>query len=404
MQSRMAYERDNIARLDPYTPGEQPSYRDTDAGLLGEAESSGGILKLNTNENPYPPSPKVLEAIRSLPAEALRLYPPADAGLFRKVAADLHGLSPDQVIATNGGDELLRLLITVFCPPVGGASSGSGGTFGGGIGMTGPSYTLYQVLAAIQDTPVTVVERGDGFTLPDDYAERLNDAGCRLAFLVNPHAPTGRFEPVERVAALAEAFDGVLVVDEAYVDFAPGNAVSLLHEGRDNVVILRSLSKGYGLAGLRFGYGLAHRDLIAAMDKARDSYNTDILSQAAAVAALRDRDYFERSRDAVIAERERLTQALRERGFTVPDSASNFVLATVPKDGGPGTARLARELYESLKAEGILIRYFDKPRLDDKLRITLGTPAQDERLLWVLDAALEHSGPGTARLAEESTP
>ena len=383
----MAYERDNIARLEPYTPGEQPSYRDTDAGLLGEAESSGGILKLNTNENPYPPSPKVLEAIRSLPGEALRLYPPADAGLFRRVAADLHGLTPDQVIATNGGDELLRLLITVFCPPVGNATSGGGG--GGGIGMTGPSYTLYRVLAAIQDTPVTVVERGDCFALPDDYAARLNDAGCRLAFLVNPHAPTGRFEPVERVAALAEAFDGVLVVDEAYVDFAPGNALSLIQNGHDNVVILRSLSKGYGLAGLRFGYGLAHRVLIAAMDKARDSYNTDILSQAAAVAALRDREYFERSRDAVIAERSRLTSALRERGFTVPDSASNFLLATVPKDVGPGTARLARGLYEALKTDGILIRYFDKPRLDDKLRITVGTPAQTERLLARLDALLD---------------
>ncbi len=423
----MGYERDNIARLDPYTPGEQPSYRDTDAGLLGDGAgaaavagaddpAAAGIVKLNTNENPYPPSPRVLEAIGTLPAEALRLYPPADARLFRAVAADLHGLTPDHVIATNGGDELLRLLITVFCRPGAdaapegeGGGSGSGRGRRGGIGMTSPSYTLYAVLAAIHDTPVTVVERlDDGFALPDDYIERLNAAGCRLAFVVNPHAPTGRFEPIERLAALADAFEGVLVVDEAYVDFAPGDAVALVQAGRGNVVILRSLSKGYALAGLRFGYGLAHPDLIAAMDKARDSYNTDILAQAAAVAALRDRSYFERSRDAVVAERARLTAALRDRSFTVPDSASNFLLATVPptppissaEPASAGTsAPLARHLYETLKAEGILIRYFDKPRLTDKLRITVGTPAQNDRLLAALDEAVSTArGPRTARL------
>ena len=422
----MGYERDNIARLDPYTPGEQPSYRDTDAGLLGDGPggaaaaggddpAAAGIVKLNTNENPYPPSPRVLEAIRTLPAEALRLYPPADARLFRAVAADLHGLTPDHVIATNGGDELLRLLISVFCKPCVGDTPGgtSGGGRGasrggrGGIGMTSPSYTLYAVLAAIHDTPVTVVNRtGDEFALPDDYAERLTAAGSRLAFVVNPHAPTGRFEPVERLAAIADSFDGVLVIDEAYVDFAPGDAVSLVQAGRGNVVILRSLSKGYALAGLRFGYGLAHPDLIAAMDKARDSYNTDILAQAAAAAALRDRGYFERSRDAVIAERARLTAALRDRGFTVPDSASNFLLATVPPlssaepGSAGGSAPLARHLYEALKADGILIRYFDKPRLADKLRITVGTPAQNDRLLAALDEAVSAArGPRTARLA-----
>ncbi len=360
----MAFERDNIARLHAYLPGEQPDYTQT-----------GSVLKLNTNENPYPPSPNVMDAIRGLTPEALRLYPPADAVRFRRAAADLHGLTPGQVIATNGGDELLRLLVTVFCAPRNGAAAG--------IGMTAPSYTLYSVLADIQDTPITIVERGEGFALPDDYADRLNAAGCRLAFLVNPHAPTGRFETVARVREMARTFRGVFVVDEAYADFAPGDALGLLRgdDALPNVVILRSLSKGYGLAGLRFGYGLADAGLIATLDKARDSYNTDILSQVAAVAALEDQAYFQETCAKVIAERDRLTQALRKRGFDVPESYANFVLAAAPP-GGPA----AEAIYQHLKANRILIRYFNQPRLEDKLRITVGTPQQNDALLAQLDA------------------
>ncbi|MEM6460085.1 MAG: histidinol-phosphate transaminase [Planctomycetota bacterium] len=360
--------RDNIERLDAYVPGEQPGY----------AQTSGGgavVLKFNTNESPYPPSDAVLRAVRGLSAEALRLYPPADAAEFRAAAAAAHGLTPGHVIATNGGDELLRLLITVFCEPG-----------NGGIGTTAPSYTLYPVLAAIQDTPVCVVDRvGDDFALPGDLAQRWNDAGCRLAFLVNPHAPTGRLEPLDTVRALAEAFDGLLVVDEAYVDFAEGDALPLLRdEARGDVVILRSLSKGYGLAGLRFGYGLADPTIIATLDKARDSYNTDIVAQVAATAAVRDVDYARSTWQKVIDERARLTGELRRRGFAVPDSASNFVLAAVP---GGGAAR-AEAIYRHCKTHGVLIRYFgNQPRLGDRLRITVGTPAQTDRLLGLIDSA-----------------
>ena len=358
--------RPNIQSLDAYTPGEQPSFRET-----GGTGGTDGVIKLNTNENPYPPSDAVMQALRRLEPEALRLYPPADAARFRHAAATLHGLTPRHVIATNGGDELLRLLLTCYCNPTPGSSNPppgssspklpnlkpraeeqdasassdeapdplltgaahaaeSPGGGGGGIGMTSPSYTLYQVLAAIQDTPVTIVERGDGFTLPGDYIDRLNAAGCELAFLVNPHAPTGRLEPIDRLRDMAHAFRGLLVIDEAYVDFAPHDALDLLREGIDNVVLLRSLSKGYSLAGLRFGYGLAHPAIIDTLDKARDSYNTDILAQAAAVAALQDQATFRDHRDRVVAERQRLADQLRRRGFTVPDSHSNFLLATPP--------------------------------------------------------------------------
>ena len=381
----MPYERPNIQALAAYVPGEQPSFRETSGAAGQYGGYAGGIIKLNTNENPYPPSPAVMSAIRELSPEALRLYPPADAGGFRKVAGEVHSLTPDQVIATNGGDELLRLLITVFCPP------GEGG-----IGTTSPSYTLYPVLAEIQDTPITIVDRPDsddgGFALPDNYADRLNAADVKLAFLVNPHAPTGRLESLTTLRKLADDFRGVLVIDEAYADFAPHNALPLLTEDRRrNVVILRSLSKGYSLAGLRFGYGLADASLIAAMDKARDSYNTDILSQAAATAALRDQAYAQSTWDRVITERARLTQGLRQRGFTVPESHSNFVLAAVPRQADASdtaAADKARHIYESLKSQDVLIRYFSKDRLTDRLRITVGTAAQNDRFFELLDSCL----------------
>lgn len=360
----MAYERDNIQRLDPYAPGEQ---LDTTK-----------VIKLNTNENPYPPSPRVMAAIAAVPAERLRVYPPPLAQEFRAAAARLHGVEPSQVIATNGGDELLRLIVTVFCEPSGQAGGSTSG--GGGVGTTTPSYSLYPVLAAIHDTPIVHVMRDENFDSPGDVAEQWNAAGCRVGFVVNPHAPTGKLESVQTLRAIAAKFEGVLVVDEAYVDFAERDALDLVREHLANVILLRSMSKGYGLAGLRFGYGLGHIDLIAALDKARDSYNTDILSQAAATAALEDQDYARETWAKVIEQRSRLTDALRQRGWAVIDSHSNFVLSTPPPD-----KHSAEAIYAALKQRGILVRYFNHPRLDDKLRITVGTEAQVTRLLEELD-------------------
>ncbi len=388
----MPYERDNIRRLAPYVPGEQPTFRET-AG-------TGGVIKLNTNENPYPPSPKVIEAIRTLAPEALRLYPPPDAKWFRAAAAQVHQLNADQIIATNGGDELLRLLVTVFCNPrdttAGDVTSGAvasgvvtsgavtSGGGGGGIGVTRPSYTLYNVLAAIQDTPLHVVDRGEGYVLPSDLAERWNRAGATLAFIVNPHAPTGRYENVETMRAIATNFRGVLVIDEAYVDFAPepGAMIELVRgdAALPNVVLLRSLSKGYSLAGLRFGYGMATAELIRTLNKARDSYNTDILAQVAAAAAVRDQVYARQTWEAVKSQRARLEAALRELGFAVTPSHSNFLLCAV----NPAWGASAEALYRGLAERNILIRYFSQPGLDDKLRITVGTPEQNDALLAAL--------------------
>ena len=366
----MTYERHNIQRLTAYVPGEQPADAD--------------VVKLNTNENPYPPAPEVMEAVRQVTAEQLRRYPPPRAQRFRETAARVHGLEPTQVIATNGGDELLRLAISVFCEAARGPISG------GGLGETDPTYSLYDVLAAIHDTPVLKVPLDDDWSVPADFADRLNAAECRLALVVNPHAPSGRLEPLDKLEAMAREFNGVLLIDEAYVDFVDqgdGGALPLLDPSRglDNVLLLRTLSKGYSLAGLRFGYGLGHPKLIEAMDKARDSYNTDALAQAAAVAALEHRDVARESWRKVIAERTRLTDELRRRGFTVALSQSNFVLAEPGSAGGMPAAAL----YRALCDRHIYVRYFDHERLRDKLRITVGTRQQNDALLTAVDQLLK---------------
>jgi histidinol-phosphate aminotransferase len=360
----MSYERPNIERLTPYTPGEQPRHP--------------RLVKLNTNENPYPPAQAVLDAIRDVSADSLRRYPPPLADAFRDTVQQVLGVPAGQVIATNGGDELLRMAVSVFCPP-----SGDHGR--GGIGVAEPSYSLYPVLAEIHDTPVTRVPLRDDWSLPDDFAAKVLSAGCRLVLVVNPHAPSGHLESAARLEQLARDLSGraVLLIDEAYTNFATANALALLRPqaGLDNVLILRTLSKGYSLAGLRFGFGLGSAGVIEALHKARDSYNVDILAQAAATAALQAREHAQGTWQRVIDERARVTAALRQRGFSLPDSQSNFVLAAPPA-GRPD----ARATYESLKQQGIFVRYFDQDRLRDKLRITIGTPQQNDALLAALDA------------------
>jgi histidinol-phosphate aminotransferase len=358
----MPYERENIRRLSPYVPGDQPQGR--------------SVVKLNTNENPYPPCNAVIESIRTVDAEALRRYPQPQAARFRETAAEVHGLVPGQVIATNGGDELLRLAVTACCAP----------DPGGGICIAEPGYELYRVIAAIHDTPVHGVPLTEDFGLPDDFARSALEAGSSLAIIINPHAPSGRLETLEKLHDLARELLGraVLLIDEAYVDFSSRDALPLVRRdsGLDNVLLLRSLSKGYGLAGLRFGYGLGHPGLIAALDKARDSYNTDVLSQVAATAALEHRGEAARTWRAVQDERRRVGEALRARDFNVLPSEANFILVRPPAGGGRPSAA---EIFTRLKNKSIYVRYFDRDRLRERLRITIGTPAENDRLLAALN-------------------
>jgi histidinol-phosphate aminotransferase len=332
----------------PYVPGEQPA--------PGER-----VIKLNTNENPFPPSPRVLDAIRNVDGEQLRRYPSPKADAFRATAAAVHGVSADMILAGNGSDEILAIAVRTFLGP------------GDTLAYPDPTYSLYPVLAATCENHVVTVPWEPGWELP---IAALLASSARAIFFANPNAPTGTLVRPSRVRELALAFDGLLLVDEAYVDFADENCLALVRE-LPNVMICRTFSKGYSLAGLRFGYAIAAPELVAEMSNVKDSYNCDAVSILAATAALADQDYARANWRAVRAERSRLAGELGKRGWEVIPSQANFLLATCPGGG-------AAALYRGLKRQGILVRHFDKPGLADKLRITVGTAEQNDALLAAL--------------------
>jgi len=334
--------------MDGYTPGEQPA-------------SGSRVVKLNTNENPFPPSPKVIQAIRQVDAETLRRYPNPTADTFRDAVGKLFGVSRDQIIAGNGSDDILTITTRTFVPP------------GGSLASPDPSYSLYPILAKLEDARFVTVPWLDGWDLPVDA---LVDTNANAIYIANPNAPSGTYVSPKRIVELAKKFKGLVLVDEAYADFAEGNCVSLVKE-HANVVVSRSLSKAYSLAGLRFGFAIGQEQVIAEMMKVKDSYNCDVLSIAAATAAIEDQDYAKFTWEHIKAERTRVTDELTAIGFNVIPSQANFVLATAPHGQ-------AKALYDGLKAEGILVRYFDKPGLSDKLRITIGTSQENNALLGVL--------------------
>ncbi|MEM8875077.1 MAG: histidinol-phosphate transaminase [Planctomycetota bacterium] len=350
----MSLARPTIQAMTGYAPGEQPA-----AGTR--------IVKLNTNENPYPPSPAVMAAIADIQPHALQRYPDPVANNFRDVAADRHGVARDNVLAGNGSDDILTIAIRTFVEPVDGI-----------IAYPTPTYSLYAVLAKLQDARVVTMPWADGWQLPVD---ELVAAKPALTFIVNPNSPSGTFIEPDAIADLASRVPGVLLVDEAYADFAGADCMGLVRD-HPNVIVSRSLSKGYALAGLRFGYCVADAGLIGEMLKVKDSYNCDAVSIAAATAALTDVDHAARSWAAVGQERDRVTHQLTELGFDLLPSRANFVLATVP------TGHDAGDLYRSLKSQAILVRWFDTPGLTDKLRITIGTPAENAALLDALATLL----------------
>ncbi len=342
----MAYFRDNIEKAKGYVAGFQPESTD--------------VVKLNTNENPYPPSPEVIKTLASIDPEKLRRYPDPMGNAFRQAAAQVNSVEPGQIMCCNGGDDLLRIAISAICD-----KSRS-------LAYPVPTYSLYVVLAQIQGCQVVEVPFDREFNLPS----KLAATGAALTIVCNPNAPSGSFISSGELACLASELKGVLLIDEAYVDFADQNCASLANDF-DNVIILRSMSKGYALAGLRFGYAIAAESLIEQLLKVKDSYNVDVLAIAAATAAIKDRMCFEQGRAKVITERNRLTAELQKLGFVVLPSHANFVLAVImePK---------AAQIYDKLVERNIYVRYFDIPGLNDKLRITVGTPEQNGTLLGAL--------------------
>jgi len=360
VENTLSFERENVRQMQGYASGEQPDQPD--------------IIKLNTNENPYPPGPRVATALAALRVESLRRYPPPTALTLRKTLAALHGVDPDNIIVTNGGDELLRLLLATFVEP------------NECVATASPSYSLYDVLAAAHGCKMQHFPLQPDWQLDPLLATKLNAAAIKLCFIVNPHAPSGVLTSCVELERLAAEFNGLLVLDEAYVDFVDptlGHDCIPLTLKHDNVLILRTFSKGYSLAGLRMAYGIGAIGLIDPMQhKTKDSYNTDFIAQTLAQAAIDDRNHAIATWNKVREERTRLREALQQLGFKSPASQSNFLLAQVP------AAHTAEDLYKGLKQSGILVRWFNIPGLSDRLRITVGTFQENTKLLAALQGLL----------------
>ncbi|MGZ8498530.1 MAG: histidinol-phosphate transaminase [Candidatus Binatia bacterium] len=345
------YFRANIEAMSGYVPGEQP--RDD------------GIIKLNTNENPYPPSPKVYAALRKAIDASLRLYPQPLSDTLCNAAAAAYGVKKENIMAGNGSDELLAVLLRCFVGP------------GDRVAYPVPTYSLYDTLVEIQAGVAVRVTFPEDFSIPEELARQ----NAPLTLLCNPNAPSGTLVPLPEIVKLAGAVAGILVVDEAYVDFAASEGASAipLIERLANLIVLRTFSKSFSLAGMRIGLAFASTEIIAGMNKVRDSYNLDRLSIVAGTAALADLAWMKRNAARIQRSRQRLAGGLKRLGYQVYPSHANFILA---RQHGKNL----QPVYEELKRRKILLRYFDVPGLRDCLRITVGTPKEVRALLNELAA------------------
>ena len=335
--------RPNIRALAGYTPGEQPR--------------GGDFIKLNTNENPYPPSPRVFDALRdALTGDRLRKYPDPVGTAFRHVAAKLLNVDPDGILIGNGSDDILTMVTRAFVPE------------GGLVASPTPSYVLYRTLAEIQGARYQAVPYTSAWELANPWPVR----NAHLTFLANPNSPSGTAIDPATLEIFAKNLSGVLILDEAYVDFADRHCLHL--SWLRNVIVTRSLSKSYALAGVRFGYAVADPALIGELIKVKDSYNCDSLSLTAAAAALEDQEYLRCTRGKILATRARMTKALQELGFDVCPSQANFVWCR-------RADRPVQPIYEELKRRMILVRYMSFEGYGDGLRISVGTEAEIDRLL-----------------------
>ena len=326
----------SVQSLVPYTPGEQPKAK--------------SVIKLNTNENPYPPSPLIEKVLASFDLDRLRRYPDPVFLELREKIAEVYRTSPSRVFVGNGSDEVLTLAARAFVDD------------DESLGSFDPSYSLYKTLAAIRNVP-------------------WNAGKTSLFLWTNPNAPTGEFAAPSKIAKFAAKFKGVVIIDEAYADFARENCMALATAAKNrNIIVMRTFSKSYSLAGLRVGYCVGPEDLIAALFKAKDSYNVDALAQAVALAAAKDQRWMKANVAKVRKTRMRFTRELEKRGWDVIPSESNFVFAKPP---APFTAKA---IFAGLKTKNIFVRYFPGPLTGERLRITIGTDAEMSALLSALDA------------------
>lgn len=344
-----------IKDLVPYTPGEQPKDR--------------VFIKLNTNENPYPPSPKALKAIQDAADERLRLYPDPEAVQLRRALAKYYGLKPEQVFCGNGSDEVLGLCFYAFFSP------------GKKVVFPDITYSFYPVYAQLFHLDYEEIPLNEDFSLP---VERFlgNNGGVVVC---NPNAPTGKTQPLENIRRIIEANpDVVVIVDEAYVDFGAQSVVSLIDQ-YPNLVVIHTMSKSRALAGMRLGCALGNENLIAAVNCVKNSFNSyplDRLALAAGEAAIGDVEYFELTRKKIMDTRQRITLRLRELGFIVHDSNSNFIFITHPAMSG-------RDLQQGLRDRGVLVRRFDRPRIADYLRVSIGTDQEMDAMCVACEELLK---------------
>ena len=342
--------RKTLEGFHPYVPGEQPP-------------DGEGWVKLNTNESPLPPSPRVIQAIKDAANDALRLYPSPTAAPAREAIARRFGVEPAQVTVGNGGDELIELCFRAFADA------------GDRVAFPTPTYPLLEPLCRIHEV-ATSAHPTETF---DELPVSLGGDPAPLKFIVNPNSPTGALFDAAAVEAVVSASSGVVAIDEAYVDFAPRSALGLLSD-HDNVVLLRTFSKSYGLAGLRIGFALGSREVIEALDSVKDSYNVDRLAIVAAVAAVEDVEHHKRLVGEVVRNREQLGRDLSELGFDVAPSAANFVFAKPPQP--------AIEVVEALRERRILVRHYDREPIAGWIRVTVGTRDQHQTLLAALKEIL----------------
>jgi histidinol-phosphate aminotransferase len=346
-----------IRAMPGYTPGEQVA----------------DLIKLNTNEGAFPPSPRVMEVLAGVASDKLRLYPDPTSGPLRAAAARRFGVAPDQVLAGNGSDDCLTILFRGFLDP------------GERVACPWPTYGLYETLSSIQGAELVrlpFVETGGRYQLP----AALGAQGAKLVILANPNNPSATLVPVDELRRLADALGerAVLAVDEAYVDFALGAGLdaSMLPylDAHPNVVVLRTFSKSYSLAGARLGLMFAAAPIIEALTKVKDSYNVNALTQAIGVAALEDRAYQDEQVRRTLVERARLEKALAGFGCRWPASAANFLLVEIGEQ--------AEAIYLALKRQGLLVRWWKTPELRTKLRISVGKPEENDRVIQALGAEL----------------
>lgn len=348
----MSLVRPNIAAMQGYVPGEQPQ--------------GGKFIKLNTNENPYPMSPAVVRAVQEVLQAGLSRYPDPLATAFRARAAEVLGVDPDWILCGNGSDDILTIVTRAFV--------GEGDL----LRLPYPSYVLYKVLAQLQNAQSEEVEFSADWTLGETFTAARDN--LRLAFLPNPNSPSGTFISQEQIAELAERLPCPLLIDEAYVDFAPGHCLDLVKQN-PRVMVSRTLSKSYSLAGLRFGFLVAQPDVIRELQKVKDSYNCDSLSIAAATAAIDDQAWLTETTAKIIRTRGRLEASMRELGFDVVPSHANFVWNThreVP----------VGDLYRKLKEQGVLVRYMAYRGWPEGLRISVGTDDQIDACVALLKSML----------------